>query len=164
MSEDLSKGADPTTAINAEAQKLIEDVLGDQAILPGEADSKIAEIKLVDQKKGIEWIKQRAGQLVEKWQERFPKQFEDKDELMNAISKDFADLENDFNYIKDINSYVAIRYAEIWELLPTMTELDLLLEGMNAIDDQEFYNIASKEDRIKKIEKLRRIIKASRGG
>lgn len=78
------------------------------------------------------------------------------------IGRDFADLENDFEYTKETAQFTACRYEEFVDVLPTMQEIEKLLTAMELIpeNDKKFWLTENKTDRIKKIRKLSTAIKA----
>lgn len=129
-------------------------------ILPSDRDP-IKLNELMKDQKGVEWIKARTEQILNTWSIRFdlahmPMEHED----FKTLAKEYADLENDFNYIKDLNTAMATRYEEVWDCLPSVTEIDAILKDIEGrpAEDFEFFCTAKKEDRIKKIKKLRSAI------
>ena len=141
-------------------------------ILPSDRDPVKMNEVMKDQVKGVEWIKQRSEQLIENWKKYTKhdsfdeKGYELREVDIKKISMEYADLENDFNYIKDLNTSMAVRYEEVWDCLPSLTEVDALLNIVNygtKETDAKFFCTATKEDRVKKLKKLRSAIAHSMG-
>ena len=132
-----------------------------KTILPSDRDPIHLNEVMKDQKLGIEWIKDREAALLKNWLDRLDDPEIDlsliPDDYLKTIAHDYADLENDFNYVKDINTSMAVRFEEVWACLPTTTEIDALIKVMEEIkeDDEEFYCTAKKSNRLPKIKKLR---------
>ena len=82
-----------------------------------------------------------------------------------TIAREFADLENDFNHIKDINTYVSTRYAEVWDCLPSLPEVDELIKLVESKDaaDHAFFTTDTKEARLAKLKKLQTALKYDLG-
>lgn len=139
---------------------------------------------------GLQGIIKRALYLEKAWRSNDPElklrlklNFADnKAEVLN-IAYMYADLENDFRFIKETAEFTAQRYAEVMSVLPTLEEVDLLLEEIQTFPEEkllkikmhengtqeqrevlskDFFRTEAKEDRIKKLEKLRSAIFAIR--
>lgn len=86
-------------------------------------------------------------------------------EDLENLALEYADLENDFDYISETSSFVAKRYAEVFACLPTLQEINLLLEQVNKADEKaELFTQNTKEERLALLTKLRSAIKASQTG
>jgi hypothetical protein len=147
-------------------EKLEQEAIAEmtETILPSDRDPVKMNEVMKDQVKGVEWIKARTEQILYNWNERFadaPLQRE----VDRTLAAEFADLENDFNYIKDLNTSMAVRYEEVWDCLPSLTEVDALLRVVYAFpeEDASFFCTATKEDRLKKLKKLRSAIAHAMG-
>lgn len=62
-----------------------------------------------------------------------------------SIALMMADLENDFEYVKELNSVIADKYEFVTKHLPTPAEIDVLLERVDAADAR---------DRLKSLKKI----------
>lgn len=135
-------------------------------ILPSDRDPiKLDEI-MKDQKKGVEWIKQRTDQLFKNWQDRFDLAHMDLEpEDLKTIAREWADLENDFNYLKEINTFMATRYEEVFDCLPSLPEIDELIQSVEWRDPNTdaYFCTAPKDQRLAKLKKLRSAIAHSMG-
>lgn len=146
-----------------------------KTIMPNDRDPVKLNELMQDQKKGLEWIKQRQEQLKKNWGSRFQyptdqpipnqKVFDYIINIFEELSREWADLENDFNYIKDINTGIATRHEEVWDCMPSLTEIDAIIKKVNATkeDNHEFFCTGKKADRIAKLKKLRSAIAFSMG-
>lgn len=135
-----------------------------KTILPSDNDPiKLNEI-MKDQKKGLEWIKQREEQIYNTWLKRF-QEVDCRIKDLRVLAREWADLENDFNYIKELNTFIATRHEEVWDCMPTLTEIDELIKTVEDAnpDAKEFFCTDKKENRILKLKKLRSAIAHSLG-
>lgn len=101
--------------------------------------------------------------LFKEMQEQFDLQFiVENYSFLLEIAVEFADLENDFAYIKETAEFTARRYEEFAAHLPTLQEFDLLLDAVKNKEatDKEFFAIESKELRVQKLTKMRSAIKS----
>ena len=57
-------------------------------------------------------------------------QLEGMHEDKHTIAVAFADLEQDFEFVKNVNEQISIRYQEIVDTLPSLEELDYLLKNI----------------------------------
>lgn len=66
------------------------------------------------------------------------------------VARDYADLENDFNFVKKLNEKIAISHAQLMDRLPTVEEMNVLIGVMEEIsaDNKEFYKKHDKEYRL----------------
>ncbi|MFA5658529.1 MAG: hypothetical protein WC900_04530 [Oscillospiraceae bacterium] len=156
-------------------------------ILKGNAMS----VEEIEEKKkgGLLWIKARQDELIEAWKKRFNPEsiggqgIELSEDQLKKLAYEWADLENDFNFIRDVAEYTGARYAEFMGLLPSLEEMDLLLDLVQDLTDGanyaqvinigngvktndlikilDFFRIGTKEERIKKLQKLKALVKGN---
>ena len=115
------------------------------------------------QESGLIWIKKRAEFLKSEWiKEFFPAPSGVVPADLHEIAQRYADLENDFKFIKETAEFTAQRYAEFESVLPTLREIDILIYtiGNQSEDDQEFFLTGTKKERLDKLTKLRSAIHA----
>lgn len=58
-------------------------------------------------------------------------------ENMEKLSLAMADLENDFEYVKELNATIADKYDFVTKHLPSPDEIDLLLEKVERADRRD---------------------------
>jgi hypothetical protein len=115
------------------------------------------------QESGLVWIKKRAEFLTSEWiKEFFPAPSGVVQADLHEIAQRYADLENDFKFIKETAEFTAQRYAEFESVLPTLREIDWLINGVTGWpeEDGEFFLTGSKKDRLDKLTKIRSAIYA----
>ena len=113
------------------------------------------------QKSGIIWIRKRTEFFVQEWHKEFPCLNEGKfDNGIKALAQRYADLENDFKFIKETAEFAAMRFAEVQSVFPILREMDELIKLIENHDenDSEFFLIAPKKERLEKLMKLRSAI------
>ena len=113
------------------------------------------------QKSGIIWIRKRTEFLTNEWikefeyipGEKIPPGFKE-------LAQRYADLENDFKFIKETAEFAAMRFAEVQSVFPILREMDELIKLIENHDenDSEFFLIAPKKERLEKLMKLRSAI------
>ena len=113
------------------------------------------------QQSGLIWIKKRAEFLVNEWLKEFEYMPEEQSPPgFKALAQRYADLENDFKFIKVKAEFAAMRFAEVQSVFPTLRETDELIKLIEAHpeEDSEFFLIAPKKERLEKLMKLRSAI------
>jgi len=138
-------------------------------------EPSFADIKKEDMQKSLIRVRNRADELILDWttqklcvepsteeREAWNKSITDPESKgLLTIAYRYADLENDFEVVKDLNAYTAKRYAEFTACLPTLKEMDHILAQLDthSEDDKEFWDYEPKADRMKRLRVLREAIK-----
>lgn len=151
--------------MSAEGEKILSEALNDYS--PGNTDPITFDTGTEEMKQSaIEWIDARAKHLFKIWSEKFDLAHQEiLPEDLENIAHEFADLENDFNYVKELNTYTSKRYQQVWDVLPSVQELDLLIKLVSEhAEDETFFTIGTKDERIKKLLMLRNARKTELGG
>jgi hypothetical protein len=77
-------------------------------------------------------------------------------EMIQKIAYAYADLENDFDYIKQLNTYLANKYETVFRLIPYASEIDYIINN-----SKELYSDEKKiEERKLSLARLATICKA----
>ena len=149
--------------MSKEGEEILHEVL-----TPGNNDPVYLETVMhgETQKQGIEWIRARTEQVFTQWQERFDLAHQELlPEDLKTVAREWADLENDYNYIKELNTYVSTRHQEVWDCLPTLQEIDTLIQAIeeHSEEDQTYFSTRTKDKSVAAIKKLRGAIAKSMG-
>ena len=133
--------------------------------------SKVTEQKEEKTSTQLQKIKNRADDLVQRWRREYGVEIDEK--AMKKIAFEYADLENDFEFVKETSRSVAVRYEEVSSCFPTLTEMDALISIVESLAPESkedrmsiyppFFSRGPKEERLQKLKKLRSAIKAMEG-
>ena len=106
---------------------------------------------------GLEYIKKREKELLKKYSSK-------------ELAREMADLENDFEHIKELNTELAEKYQTVMDTFPTSRELSFLIKHIsdfkatvNKIENREdalLYEKKQCNERLFKLNQFLGILKA----
>ena len=127
-----------------------------------------------DQESAIKQYKNRSQKLYDEISEIYdaihPVSLKDSNSVSASTSKDsfdvkihsicdrFADLEMDFNYVKELNTMMSLKYQELMDCFPTSREMQIVIEFLEdkVIEKTDFgYNTETREKRLVNIRKFK---------
>jgi hypothetical protein len=129
-------------------------------IMQGDATKALAAEK--ESEARLLWIKKRAEYLANTWMSNSELLKQTTKDVLDMVARNYADLENDFEFIKEVSKFTAARYTEVIECLPSLVEIDSLINLLEEIEpsDKSVWITGTKEDRMKKLRKLKSAIVA----
>lgn len=110
----------------------------------------IGELNITEKIDPVEWLRNRSKELVEHWTKELGVEWSK--EQIEEIAKRYADLENDFNYIKEFNKDFSYKFDKIVNILPTAEEanrLKMLIVVDKELNEEALQNVREETAREK---------------